>query len=161
MAWQALAALAGPIIGGMMGSSSQRSATRAQQQTAREGFAAEERMAQQNLAFQREMLNNMAMANFPRQSASNAALQHITDLYGLGDIYAAPSPNILAGPSNFYPGTNIPGAQGMAIPQAQLPQGQYSQVPPGGMQNLLGFHPNDRGGMGYFGGGMSPDMRIY
>ena len=159
--WNLLAAVAGPVIGGLLGSRSQSSATRAQQQTAQRGFEAEERIAQQNLQFQREMLNNMAMANFPRQSASNAALQHITDLYGLGDIYGAPSPDSLAGPSNFYPGTNIPGAQGMAVPQAQLPQGQFAQVPQGGMQNLMGFHPNDRGGMGYFGGGMSPDMRIY
>ena len=157
MAWQALAAIAGPVIGGLLGSSSQRSATRAQQQTAQQGFAAEERMARENLAFQQQMMNNMALANMPRQQASNAALQHITDMYGLGDIYGAPAPGNLAGPADFYPGTNIPGAQGIAIPQAQLPQMQFPQL-----QNVMGFHPNDRGGMGNFGGGFSAgDMRIF
>jgi hypothetical protein len=78
-------------------------------------------------------------------------------MYGLGDIYGAPAPGNLAGPSNFYPGTNIPGAQGMAIPQAQMPQMQFPQL-----QNVMGFHPNDRGGMGNFGGGFSAgDMRIF
>lgn len=159
--WNLLIPAAASVVGGLLGGSSQRSATNAQQQTAQQGFAAEERMAQQNLQFQREMMNNMAAANMPRQQASNAALQQITDLYGLGDIYSPPTPGSMAGPSNFYPGVNIPGAQGMAMPQAQFPQFQYGQVPQGGMQNLMGFHPNDRGGMGYFGGGLSPDMRIY
>jgi hypothetical protein len=157
MVFNLLAPIAGAVIGGIMQSGSQRSATRAQQQTAQQGFAAEQQMARENLAFQREMMNNMAMANMPRQQASNAALQHITDMYGLGDIYGAPAPGNLAGPANFYPGTNIPGAQGMAIPQAQLPQMQFPQL-----QNVMGFHPNDRGGMGNFGGGFSAgDMRIF
>lgn len=161
-----LAAVAGPVIGGLIGSRSQSSATRAQQQTAQQGFAAEERIAQQNLAFQREMMNNMAMAGMPRQQASNAALQQITDLYGLGDIYAPPTPDSMAGPSNFYPGVNIPGAQGMAMPQGQgSPMANLPQF-----QNIMGFQPGgggmDYGGGGGFGFGNGPgadfsNMRIY
>lgn len=160
--WNLLGAVAGPVLGGLFGGKSQRSATNAQQQTAQQGFAAEERMAQQNLQFQREMMNNMAAANMPRQQASNAALQQITDLYGLGDIYAPPTPNSMAGPSNFYPGVNIPGAQGMAMPQGQgnplanLPQ----------FQNIMGFQPGMDYGGGGFGFGNGPganfsNMRIY
>jgi len=156
--WNLLVPAAASVVGGLLGSGSQRSATRAQQQTAREGFAAEERMAQQNLAFQREMMNNMAMANLPRQQASNAALQQITDLYGLGDIYAPPAPGSLAGPSNFYPMTQIPGAQGMAVPQGQLPQIQFPQL-----QNVMGFQPGMDYGFGFANGPGAGfgNMRIY
>ena len=157
--WNLLAAVAGPVIGGLIGGSSQRSATRAQQQTAQQGFEAEERMARENLAFQREMLNNMAAANMPRQQASNAALQQITDLYGLGDIYAPPTPGSLAGPANFYPMTNIPGAQGMAMPQGQ--NNLLANLPQ--FQNVMGFQPGIDYGFG-FGNGPGAgfgNMRIY
>jgi hypothetical protein len=154
-----IASVGGSLLGGLFGSRSQRDATRAQQQTAREGFAAEERMAQQNLAFQREMLNNMAAANMPRQQASNAALQQITDLYGLGDIYAPPTPGSLAGPANFYPMTNIPGAQGMAMPEGQ--NNLLANLPQ--FQNVMGFQPGIDYGFG-FGNGPGAgfgNMRIY
>ena len=157
--WNLLIPAAASVVGGLLGSGSQRSATRAQQQTAREGFAAEERMARENLAFQREMLNNMAAANMPRQQASNAALQQITDLYGLGDIYAPPTPGSLAGPANFYPMTNIPGAQGMAMPQGQ--NNLLANLPQ--VQNVMGFQPGIDYGFG-FGNGPGAgfgNMRIY
>jgi hypothetical protein len=161
MVFNLLAPIAGAVIGGIMQSGSQRSATRAQQQTAQQGFAAEQQMARENLAFQREMMNNMAMANMPRQQASNAALQHITDLYGLGDIYGAPAPGNLAGPANFYPGTNLPGAQGMAVPgmQGMQPGMPQAQLP----QNVMGFHPGmiDYGNGGFGGGFSAGDMRIF
>jgi hypothetical protein len=156
-----LLAVGGNILSGLFGSRSQSRATQAQQQTAQQGFAAEQQIARENLAFQREMMNNMAMANMPRQQASNAALQHITDLYGLGDIYGAPAPGNLSGPANFYPGTNLPGAQGMAVPGMQGMQGMMpqAQLP----QNVMGFHPGmiDYGNGGFGGGFSAGDMRIF
>jgi len=134
MIWNLLAPIAGSVLGGLFQSNSQKSASRDQANISREGYAAQERIANQNLDFQREMMNNMAMANYPRQRGSNSALQQITDLYGLGDIYAAPTPDSLGGPADFYPATNIPGAQGIAQPGGNnnITNFLANYVPPGG-----------------------------
>jgi len=131
MVWNILAPIAGGLLTGVMGSSAQKSASRQQAQTAQQGFDAQERMAREALGFQREMLGQQAMAGFPRQQAGNAALQRLTDMYGLGDIYQAPAPGQQGGPAEFYPGTNIFGAQTTQAAMGGAPpaMGGGGQVP--------------------------------
>lgn len=137
MAWQALIPLGANLLSGLFGS---RSQSRAQDQSAavqRESMAAQERLMREAMAQQDRYYNQMLAQNYPRQRASNAALQHITDLYGLGDIYAAPTEGSLGGGAAFYPGAPV------SAPQNGMIGGQ------GGFGRLNNWQPQYTGNAGY------------
>lgn len=110
----ALQALIGPAIGAVGSLIAGDQSAKAQKKAAQQAAASQEKIAGDQIAFQREMMDRQqalsedarrrqAAQLYPRQRASNAALQSLTDLYGLGDIYAAPRVGDLAGQGAFYP----------------------------------------------------------
>ena len=113
MVWNVLIPAAASIGGALIGSDSQSDAARAQQQAAEDSNETQLQISDDQLAFSREMLDvqlredqaarERTAANlYPQQRAGNSALQKLTDLYGLGDIYAAPEAGSLGGQGAFY-----------------------------------------------------------
>lgn len=140
MAWQALIPLGANLLSGLFGS---RSQSRAQDQSAavqRETLASQERLAREAMAQQDRYYNQMLAMQYPRQRASNAALQQITDLYGFGDIYAAPMEGSMGGGAAFYPGAPV-----------QAPVSQNGMRGQGGMGGNFpaNWQPNYTGDAGY------------
>lgn len=113
MVWNALIPVAGSLLGGLFGSNAQSNAARQQSDATQYAADQQRQTAQEQLAFTREMMDRQFLENrlarerqsadlYPRQRASNSALQKLTDLYGLGDIYAAPEVGSLGGQGAFY-----------------------------------------------------------
>lgn len=111
--WGALLGAGASLLGGLTSSRSQSRATDAQLRANQESLAAQERMANRAMAQQDRYYNEMLASQYPRQRAGNAALQQLTDLYGLGDIYASPSEGSLGGGAQFYPGAPMATAPGV------------------------------------------------
>lgn len=109
MPWEAIIGAGASLLGGALSSKSSSKASKRQLQAAREQAAAQERIADKNLAFQNKLLSQSRAENYPRMRASNSALQNVTDIMGLGDIYGAPDPNSLGGGQEFYPGAPVQG----------------------------------------------------
>lgn len=118
MPWGALIGAGASLLGGLMGSRSQSRATDAQLRANQASLASQERLARQAMAQQDRYYREGLASQYPRQRAGNAALQQLTDLYGLGDIYAAPSAGSLGGGAEFYPGAPVTGIAGL-IPMSQ------------------------------------------
>lgn len=133
MPWGAIIGAGASILGGLMGSKSQKSATNAQLAANRESLASQERLAREAMAQQDRYYNDQQASQYPRQRAGNAALQQLTDLYGLGDIYAAPTDGSLGGGAPFYPGAPV-----------SAPQQGYG----GGVFNPYDFYSNYGGNQG-------------
>lgn len=111
MPWGALIGAGASILGGLIGSKSQKSATNAQLSANRESLASQERLAREAMAQQDRYYSDQQASQYPRQRAGNAALQQMTDLYGLGDIYAPPMEGSLGGGAAFYPGAPVQAPQ--------------------------------------------------
>lgn len=111
MAWGAIIGAGASLLGGLMGSRSQKKATDAQLRANRESLQSQERLAREAMAQQGQFRQEDLAYQYPRQRAGNAALQQLTDLYGLGDIYAPPTEGSLGGGAAFYPGAPVQAPQ--------------------------------------------------
>lgn len=136
MVWNLLIPAGASILGGLMGSRSQRSAQRQQQAAQQQALDQQERMMREAMAQQDRYYNQMLAMNYPRQRGGNAAFQQMTDLMGLGDIYAPPTEGSMGGGAAFYPGAPV------SAPQ----QGGQGYGMNGMLQN---WQPNYTGNAGY------------
>lgn len=128
--WGPLLGAGASLLGGLFGQKSQRQATNAQLQANQQSLQSQERLAREAMAQQGQFRQEDLAYQYPRQRAGNSALQQLTDLYGLGDIYAPPTEGSLGGGAAFYPGAPV-----------QAPQQGYG----GGIVNFgnFGGSPND------------------
>lgn len=115
MAWGAILGAGASLLGGLFGSRSQDRATQAQLQSNQQSLESQERLAREAMAQQGRFRQEDLAYLYPRQRAGNAALQQLTDLYGLGDNYAPPTEGSLGGGAAFYPGAPVQAGQGNGI----------------------------------------------
>ena len=141
MAWGALIGAGASLLGGLFGSKSQDRATQQQLQSNQESLASQERLAREAMAQQDRYYQDQQASQYPRQRAGNAALQQMTDLYGLGDIYAAPSDGSLGGGASFYPGAPVSAQQGNGI----IGYGDWGGTPDSYQTYLRGLAMNPNG----------------
>ena len=136
MVWNLLIPAATSVLGGIMGSRSQKSAQRQQQAAQQQALDQQERMMREAMAQQDRYYNQMLAMNYPRQRGSNSAFQQMTDLMGLGDIYAPPTEGSMGGGAAFYPGAPV-----------SMQQGGQGGMGMNGM--LANWQPNYTGNAGY------------
>ena len=135
----AILGAAGAIGGALIGSNSQRRATSAQKQIARDQIAAQERAAQQQREFYNRLYQQQQAQAYPRQSASNRALAQASAMLGLGDIYAAPEAGGLQGGQEFYPNAPVQGTYQQA---SNAPSGKFEGVPGTGYAQYVNANPD-------------------
>jgi len=141
MPWGALIGAGASLLGGLFGSNSQKKATNAQLASNRESLASQERLAREAMAQQDRYYADQQASQYPRQRAGNAALQQLTDLYGLGDIYAPATDGSLGGGEAFYPGAPVHAQQGNGIQQ----YGNWGGSPESYQAYLRGMVTNPNG----------------